>query len=66
MTCIINGTPEEFASPMTVAELLAKHNLSHQPCAVEVNKALIPRREHATHVLSDGDRVELVTLVGGG
>ncbi|MCA9296466.1 MAG: sulfur carrier protein ThiS [Phycisphaerales bacterium] len=66
MTCIINGTAEELSSAMTVAELLAKHNLSQQPCAVKVNEKMIPRRSHATHVLSDGDRVELVTLVGGG
>ena len=34
--------------------------------AVEVNLELVPRRRHAEHVLRDGDRVEVVTLVGGG
>ena len=34
--------------------------------AVEVNGALAPRRRFAEHVLADGDRVEIVTLVGGG
>jgi sulfur carrier protein len=36
------------------------------PCAVEVNRSLVPHRRHAEHALRDGDRVEVVTLVGGG
>jgi len=35
-------------------------------CAVEVNRRVIPRRDHATATLVDGDRIEIVTLVGGG
>jgi thiamine biosynthesis protein ThiS len=31
-----------------------------------VNKGLVPKREHDGRRLEDGDRVELVTLVGGG
>jgi thiamine biosynthesis protein ThiS len=31
-----------------------------------VNLALVPRSRHAERRLDDGDRVEIVTLVGGG
>jgi thiamine biosynthesis protein ThiS len=34
--------------------------------AVEVNRAVVARREHATRTVAAGDRVEIVTLVGGG
>lgn len=34
--------------------------------AVEVNGALAPRRRFHERSLADGDRVEIVTLVGGG
>ena len=34
--------------------------------AVEVNCQIVPRARHAEHVLADGDRLEIVTLVGGG
>jgi thiamine biosynthesis protein ThiS len=27
---------------------------------------LVPRQRHAEHVLASGDRLEVVTLVGGG
>ena len=32
----------------------------------EVNLELVPKAQHEQHVLADGDRVEIVTLVGGG
>ena len=34
--------------------------------AVEVNTEIVPRNEFATTILSSGDEVEIVTLVGGG
>lgn len=34
--------------------------------AVEVNGTLAPRRRFHEHGLAEGDRVEIVTLVGGG
>jgi sulfur carrier protein len=33
---------------------------------VEVNGELVPKKRHAEHQVRDGDRVEIVTLVGGG
>jgi thiamine biosynthesis protein ThiS len=35
-------------------------------CAVEVNRALVPKRLHGETPLKHDDRVEVVTLVGGG
>ena len=66
MKVIVNGEDVTLDGPCTVRELLARHELADVPCAVEVNKALVPKREHEGHVLTDGDQVEIVTLVGGG
>jgi sulfur carrier protein len=49
-----------------VAALLASLGLDKAPCAVEVNARLVRKSEHPTHALAAGDRVEVVTLVGGG
>ncbi len=62
----VNGQQRTFEDTCTVAVLLDELNLGGQPCAVEVNAAVVPRREHAERLLSDGDIVEIVTLVGGG
>lgn len=50
----------------TVAELLAWRGVKSAACAVEVNRELAPRRTHGERRLVEGDRVEIVTLVGGG
>jgi sulfur carrier protein len=66
MTITINGESREVAAGMTVAELLAELGLDRQACAVEVNLAIVPKRRHDSHALAEGDRLEVVTLVGGG
>lgn len=63
---VLNGSPSELADAMSVAELIEDLDLSPEQVAVEVNGELVPRAERAAHQLSEGDAVELVTLVGGG
>jgi sulfur carrier protein len=62
----LNGQPRQLASGTSVAALLAELGLPASQVAVEVNQELVPRADHATHELADGDRLEIVTLVGGG
>ena len=49
-----------------VRALLAELGFEGRPCAVEVNEALVPASSHQAHQLHAGDRIEIVTLVGGG
>lgn len=62
----LNGEPYELPSARTVAELVEALELRPEQVAVELNQALVPRDQRATTVLAAGDRVEFVTLVGGG
>jgi sulfur carrier protein len=62
----INGEPRQIADNATVADLLEELQLEPQFLAVERNLAIVPRRQHADCRLSDGDQLEIVTLVGGG
>jgi len=66
MTIIFNGEPREIASGMTVSEFLRELNVVATRVAVEVNLEVVPRGNQAKHQLREGDRLELVTLVGGG
>ncbi len=66
MQLTINGQSRQTAENATIAELLAELKLGGKPVAVEVNLELVPRQRHAEHRLADGDRLEIVTLVGGG
>lgn len=66
MQIIVNGNPQELEDQVTVAELLDKLKLAPIRVAVERNEELVPRREFSTTGLHPGDRLEIVTLVGGG
>ena len=61
-----NGELRETREDITIAELLKELNLPSQRVAVEVNLELVPRSQHGERRLSAEDRLEVVTLVGGG
>jgi len=74
MKLCINGEDQELlegvfseknVSPK-VADLLGALELQVDRVAVAVNGSIVHRAQHPVHVLSDGDRIEVVTLVGGG
>lgn len=62
----LNGQPRLVPPGTTVAQLVAELGLLPQRVAVEVNRQLAPRRDHATTPLHEGDVVEVLTFVGGG
>ena len=66
MNIQVNGQGREIAAGSTVANLLGELGVTQPHVAVEVNLEVVPRAQHRDAILSDGDRVEVVTLVGGG
>ena len=62
----VNGQPREIDADATVARLLDHLGVSQPHVAVELNLEVVPRAAHAQTRLREGDRVEVVTLVGGG
>lgn len=67
MQIIYNGQPRVLAeTTFTLADLVQELGLRPQLVAVEVNGDLAPRTKHAEHKISEGDKIEIVTLVGGG
>ena len=62
----LNGQPRQVDNTSTLATLLRDEGLAERRVAVEVNGEIIPRGQHATQVLQEGDRVEIVHALGGG
>lgn len=62
----LNGAARGVPRDSSVAELVAALGLVPEQVAVELNRDLVPRERRADTRLREGDRVELVTLVGGG
>lgn len=66
MNIILNGQPQQVDAAITVAELIDGLEIPPRGYAVEVNGALVPRKSHNEYRLAADDRLEIVTLVGGG
>ncbi|MGM0632917.1 MAG: sulfur carrier protein ThiS [Pseudomonadota bacterium] len=62
----VNGDTHTIHDNATLEELLQQLSLTGGRIAVEVNRDIIPRSEHDTHPLADGDRIEVVQAIGGG
>ncbi|MHC4390473.1 MAG: sulfur carrier protein ThiS, partial [Planctomycetota bacterium] len=62
----VNGQTREVADDAMLADLLASIDTPDFGVAVERNGTIVRRRNHATTKLEPDDRIELVTLVGGG
>jgi thiamine biosynthesis protein ThiS len=63
---IINGEPREIPGPLTIAELLRHLSVSTPHVAVERNRSIVAKQDFDRIRLEPGDRLEIVTLVGGG
>ena len=66
MQITLNGQPHTTPEDATVAELLGKLDLQPIRVAVEINEDIVPRRGFDERRICEGDRVEVVTFVGGG
>lgn len=66
MTVHVNGEAREIPEGTTVDQLIQILALGPVRVAVEVNKELVIRKTWAAHALKPGDRIEIVTFVGGG
>lgn len=66
MELIINGESRDFSGITTVGELVASLKLDGRKVAVEKNLEIIPRSSYTATSLSTGDRVEIITFIGGG
>jgi thiamine biosynthesis protein ThiS len=62
----VNGQAVSLPTGSTLADLLRRLALEGRPVAVEHNRRVVPRAEHATVRLNHGDTLEVVTFVGGG
>jgi thiamine biosynthesis protein ThiS len=62
----VNGESRDVLEGTNVAELLRQLKIAPPHVAVEVNLDVVPRARHADTILRPGDRLEVVTLVGGG
>ncbi|MGH7255758.1 MAG: sulfur carrier protein ThiS [Nitrospirales bacterium] len=66
MTIQVNGQPHRADPGITIGTLLQELDIRPDRVAVEVNSQILERQEFGTRGLRNGDRVEIISFIGGG
>ena len=62
----VNGKSRELEEDKTVAQLLEELGTSSERVAIELNLQILDKQDYARTVLKGGDRLEIISFVGGG
>lgn len=62
----VNGEARDWRNGATVADLLRDLEITTERVAVEVNLEILDRAMFAQRFLREGDRVEILSFIGGG
>ena len=66
MKLTVNGKPHTHDDVSTIASLLELLEVRGRRVAVMVNDDVVPKARFAEFELHEGDRVEIINMVGGG
>ena len=66
MQILVNGERRDATLGTTVDDLLRELEIRSDRVAVEVNLEVLDRQEFARRGLRDGDRIEIISFIGGG
>jgi thiamine biosynthesis protein ThiS len=62
----VNGQPRDCRSGSTVGDLLRELEITTERVAVELNLEILDRKDFELRNLKQGDRVEILSFIGGG
>ena len=66
ITITLNGERFSTAAQTTLSSLVEQLGMAQGRIAIERNREIVPRSEHAATALENGDVIEIVHAIGGG
>ncbi len=60
----VNGEKLQFSG--TLSQLLDVLGYNEKYVAIELNYKIVPKSKYANVIISDNDKIEIVSFVGGG
>ncbi len=66
MKITLNGEARSIDDSIKLQALIDQLGYSGKRLAVEINKEIIPKSQHADYIIKDGDNIEIVHAIGGG
>jgi sulfur carrier protein len=62
----VNGLPRDCRPGSTVGDLLRELDIKTERVAVELNLEILDRKDFELRSLKEGDRLEILSFIGGG
>lgn len=62
----VNGRELDVRSGMVLSQLLKELDIETRGIAVEIDREIVPKSQYGNYVLREGNRIEIVQMVGGG
>ena len=62
----VNGESRQVREEINVTGLLQDLQLDVERVAVEINLEILDRRDFDARILEEGDRIEIMSFIGGG
>ena len=62
----VNGEDKSLPQNISILELLEIHKINQNRVVIELNKSILKQEEINSITLKEGDKLEIVTFVGGG
>lgn len=66
MNITLNGQSKTLANTDTIGTLIVELGYENKRIAVELNGDIVPKSQHVTTPIKEGDTIEIVVAVGGG
>ena len=66
MKIVLNGKETEIAESTTLSNLLGDMKVTPQMVACEINSKIVRRAEYPKTLISEGDQIEVLQMIGGG
>ncbi|AFZ44310.1 thiamine biosynthesis protein ThiS [Halothece sp. PCC 7418] len=66
ITLTVNGDPVNCSPQSPVTDVIAELNYNPRLVAVEYNGEILHRQHWSETIVKEGDKLEIVTIVGGG
>lgn len=66
ITIEFNGEKRQIEEKSSIADLLRSAKVESRFCAVELNFEIVSKEQYESSYLVKDDKIEVVTLVGGG
>lgn len=66
MKILINGKEHDLGAKTAITKLLDQLGIPRPGTAVAINGTIVPHDRHETHLITDGDKVDILRAIGGG